>query len=312
MQYAHLFGPVRSRRLGSSLGVDLVPFKTCNCNCIYCECGGAPSVSHRRAEYIPASELISELEQYLNSIPPIDVVTFAGSGEPTLNTALGPVIRFVKNRFPGFKTALLTNGTLFHLREVRDEVLTVDLVLPSLDAVSPEVFHRVNRPCRGLDVRKLIDGLIAFSSEYKGDLRVEIFIVPGVNDTPAELVLFKDVLLKIRPTRVQLNSLDRPGPCEWVTTATVESLQMIAEYFRPLPVEIISRNASCVMPPLSHPENLDGTIRRQLQRRPATLEEIAVLCSAAINEIQPVLNDLTARHFLETDKVNGRLYYRVT
>ncbi len=311
MQFSHLFGPVKSRRLGISLGVDMIPFKTCNCNCVYCECGGAKTISHERKEYIPAGELIDELRQYLGGGPAIDCVTFAGSGEPTLNTALGAVVRFVKANFPAYTTALLTNGLLFHLPEVRKEILPCAMVLPSLDAVSDDVFQRINRPYPGLTAARMIEGLIAFSREYRGQLWVEVFIVPDINDTPGELALLRQTLMTINPTRVQLNSLDRPGACDWVTTADPQQLAAIADYLKPLPVEIISRKALQNSAPLPHADNLDATIIHQLRRRPATIEEIAVMCSASINDISMALDTLLMQGKLTAASVDGRTFYAV-
>jgi wyosine [tRNA(Phe)-imidazoG37] synthetase (radical SAM superfamily) len=311
-QHAHLFGPVNSRRLGRSLGVDMVPFKTCNCNCVYCECGGVPPVPPVRAEYVSATELTGELEQFLGGNPPLDFVTFAGSGEPTLNSALGTVLRFVKDRFPVYKTALLTNGTLLYQKDLQNELLPFDMVLPSLDAVSTEVFHRINRPHCSLDVQQMIDGIAAFSKVFSGQLWIEVFIVPGINDTPRELALFRQELLRIQPSRVQLNSLDRPGACDWVTTADGQSLHAIADLFKPLPVEIISRQAIRTAPAVIHPENLDGTIMHQLQRRPATLEEIAVMCGVTINVIGPAIDRLAAQQLLTAASVDGRIFYRIS
>jgi len=289
----------------------MIPFKTCNCNCVYCECGGGKVVSHERREYIPAEEIIAELDHYLATSPPLDYVTFAGSGEPTLNTALGAVLQFVKVHYPQYRTALLTNGTLFHLPEVRAEALPFDLILPSLDAVTEEMFARINRPFPGCSVDTMIEGLVTFAHAYTGQLWVEVFIVPGSNDTASEITRFKEVLQRIQPARVQLNSLDRPGACDWVTTASVDSLQQIAEQLLPLPVEIISRNAVGTHLALPVSDNCTATILHQLLRRPAPVEEIAVLCSVTINEITPLLGELVAQNKLEITTVNGRVFYSV-
>lgn len=312
MQYRHLFGPVMSRRLGRSLGVDMVPFKTCNCNCVYCECGAATPVAHSRQSFIPPSELTDELQHFLSAQPELDYVTFAGSGEPTLNVDLGKMVRYVKEYFPRYPTALLTNGTLFHLDKVREDVMPFDLVLPSLDAASADVFHRINRPYDTLDVQTVIDGLIAFSERFNGQMWIEVFIVPGINDTTEELSRLKEVLASIRPTRVQLNSLDRPGACDWVAVPDPGALGTIADFLQPLPVEIISRHGLATAKPLANPENLDGTILHQLRRRPATIEEIAVMCSTTINELQTVIEHLVKQGKCVTAQVDGRTFYRLS
>jgi wyosine [tRNA(Phe)-imidazoG37] synthetase (radical SAM superfamily) len=311
MTYKHLFGPVQSRRLGRSLGVDMVPFKTCNCNCVYCECGPAKTVVNERKAYVPADELIGELDHYLSTRPALDYVTFAGSGEPTLNTALGEVIQYVKQSFSSYRTALLTNGMLLCQPDVRSEIMPVDLALPSLDAVSDDVFNRINRPFPGITARQMIDGLVAFSRMYKGQLWIEVFIVPGINDTPEELELFKHTLRAISPDRVQLNSLDRPGACDWVKAAAPARLSSIAVYLQPLPVEIISRDAASVLSSTVPSPTIGYTIRDQLRRRPATIEEIAVLCGMTINEARQVLNEMIGQGAIVESIVGGRKFFAI-
>jgi wyosine [tRNA(Phe)-imidazoG37] synthetase (radical SAM superfamily) len=239
----HLFGPVNSRRLGRSLGVNCLTGKTCDLDCVYCECGVTIDLTIDRQPYVPGAVLIAELDEYLAGKPPLDYVTFGGSGEPTLNSDLGAVVAHLKERFPQYKTALLTNATLFMHLEVRRACLPFDLVCPSLDAVSDEVFDKVNRHHRGLENRSVIEGLVAFSKEYAGAVWLEVFIVPGLNDTPRELALFRETIPRIRAERVQINSLDRPAACDWVRVPSRADLLKIAEQLSPvgIPVEIISR-----------------------------------------------------------------------
>ena len=224
MNYSCIFGPVRSRRLGVSLGVDMVGTKICSLNCVYCECGATTTLTLERREYVPANKIIADLAAYLKTEPALDCITFGGSGEPTLNTGLGRVVRFLKSTFSRYRCALLTNGTMFFLPEVREECLEFDLVLPNLDAVSGKVFTKVNRPHRDIDNAGVINCLSAFRKEYKGTIWLEIFIVPGVNDTADELQLLVQAARAINPDRVQLNTLDRPGTCEWVKPAAADNL----------------------------------------------------------------------------------------
>ena len=156
MSLHYLFGPVQSRRLGTSLGIDCIIPKTCNLDCIYCECGATTSRTMIRKEYIPASAIMDELRTFLASSPKLDYITFGGSGEPTLNSKIGELIRFLKNEFPRYKTALLTNGALLYLPDVQDAILPFDCILPSLDAISKPVFDAINRPDPSLDVKKMI------------------------------------------------------------------------------------------------------------------------------------------------------------
>jgi len=305
MHYNHLFGPVSSRRLGTSLGVDCVTAKTCDLDCIYCECGATTNCTVERKEYVPASAIIAELQAYLAPRPQLDFITFGGSGEPTLNSGIGTILRFVTKEYPEYKTALLTNGTLFHLPEVREDVMPFKYVLPSLDAVSPETFSAINRNHANLDVNVMIQGLITFAHEYKGTIWVEVFIVPGINDTPKELARFRDVLTRINPARVQLNSLDRPGTCSNVPQASPERLQEIAQYLLPLPVEIIARGSHLIQMPQTDADKLT-IIMSTIQRRPLSLEEVAALGHMTLNEASALLNKNVQDGILSYDIVTQR------
>jgi len=306
MGYTHLFGPIISRRLGKSLGVDCITAKTCNLDCIYCECGATTNRTMERREYVPLSALAAELTDYLKNKPALDFITFGGSGEPTLNSELGAMARLVKRDFPEYKTALLTNGTLLYLPEVRDAIAVFDCVLPSLDAISEKIFALVNRPHPELNVGRMLNGLEIFSREYSGALWVEVFIVPGVNDSDAELALFKQALQRINPTRVQLNSLDRPGTCDDVSPASPRRLREIAAFLSPLPVEIISRSASVV--PLT--TETQTALLSTLQRRPLTLEEIAQAIGQTINDCAAVLKQLETEKKIASSVVNNRRFFK--
>ncbi|MFH0919537.1 MAG: radical SAM protein [Fibrobacterota bacterium] len=239
--YHHLFGPVPSRRLGCSLGVDLVPYKVCSFDCVYCECGKTTERTTERSEYVPVYRVIEELKDFLKAPPcDIDYITFSGSGEPTLNKGIGGVIEFLKQNYPEYKVALLTNSSLFMHPEMRNEVLRCDLVVPSLDAVSSKVFQQVNRPAPGIKPRDLVNALCDFRDEFDGCMWLEIFIVPGVNDTPQELDLLSKAAERIAPDKIQLNFLDRPGTEPWVRKPTPEETTRILGFFKRLSVEIIA------------------------------------------------------------------------
>jgi wyosine [tRNA(Phe)-imidazoG37] synthetase (radical SAM superfamily) len=309
MSYSYIFGPVQSRRLGISLGIDMVGPKICSLNCVYCECGKTTELTLARGEYSPAGKIIEELTGYLSGKPRLDYITFGGSGEPTLNTGIGRILRFLKQSYPQYKCALLTNGTLLHLPGVREELLPFDIVLPSLDAVSDDIFAKVNKPHRGLDNAAVIQGLIEFRKAYKGVIWLEVFIVPGVNDTPEELAIFRETITKINPDRVQLNSLDRPGTCGWVQPAPIENLQEIARLLAPLPVEIISRQAYTAALPQAADNALDS-ILAIIARRPSTVEEIATLTGTTINHAASLLAALAESGKISPHTVGARTFYR--
>ena len=211
MKFKHLFGPVPSRRLGVSLGIDLVPHKTCTLNCVYCECGRTADLTLDRKEYVPTDEILNELKHYLDESPALDYITFSGSGEPMLHIKISEIINFLKNNYPGYKVAVLTNGTLFYNKWVRGEVKNADILIPSLDAASNEIFKKINRPHEKLNLKEIINGLAELCREFSGVIWLEIFIVPGLNDTDSELQKIKNIIEKINPDKVQLNTLDRPG-----------------------------------------------------------------------------------------------------
>lgn len=213
----YVYGPVPSRRLGRSLGIDPIPLKTCNWNCVYCQLGRTSPLVAERREYFPSSEILAEVGKALQGHVPgeIDWLTFVGSGEPTLHAGLGYMLRELK-RCTSLPLAVITNGSFLYLPEVREELLVADAVLPSVDAGSDYLYRKINRPMAELDFTRFIDGIVAFRNEYQGNLWVEVMLVRGLNDTERALHDLASVLEWIRPDEVHLNSPTR-APCEpWV------------------------------------------------------------------------------------------------
>lgn len=221
----YVFGPVPSRRLGQSLGIDPIPLKTCNWNCVYCQLGRTVPLTHERKEYIPRELILMELEQALAAHMPgeIDWVTFVGSGEPTLHIGLGWMIRQAK-ALTTLPIAVLTNGALLYLPEVRQDLIAADAVLPTLDAGNPRLYRKVNRPWGGLTYEHLLEGLIAFRQEYTGKLWVEVMLVKGLNDTENALCEIATALEKIGPDQVHINLPTRPPAEPWVQPPDEEGI----------------------------------------------------------------------------------------
>ncbi|HNY90632.1 MAG TPA: radical SAM protein [bacterium] len=242
--FQHIFGPVHSRRLGTSLGIDLVPLKTCNLNCIYCECGRTTHLTMERKEYVPFDEVCEELTRFFIANPTLDYLTFSGSGEPLLYSRAGELIEWIKERAPDIPLAILTNGTLFTDPAVRREVLRADLILPSLDAASPALYRKVDHPHPILQIEKIIAGLVELRREYGGRIWLEVFIVPGFTDQESELSALREAILRIAPDRVQLNSLDRPGTLPNLRAASRDELERIISFWQLPNVEIVKRPAS--------------------------------------------------------------------
>lgn len=311
LNYKHIFGPVPSRRLGVSLGLDLVPFKICSLDCVYCEVGKTKQLTVKRDEYVSYDEVISEINAYLKSSPKIDYITFSGAGEPTLNNRIGDIIRYLKSNYAQYKIALLTNGTLFTNRQVISECLEADLILPSLDAVSDKVFQKINRPHPELNNLNIIESLIELRKNYKNKLWLEVFIVNGVNDTEEELLLLKENIQKINPDLVQLNSLDRPGTEKWVNAISSERMMEIAIQFYPLNTEIIAKYKSRDEIN-SYKKQNEETIISLLKRRPCTESDLLELTGLKINEINKYLGTLVLNGKIEEEYSSTRgLFFKV-
>jgi len=302
----HIFGPVPSRRLGRSLGVDLVTHKTCTLDCVYCECGKTTRLTLGRNEYVPAGDLRKELSDVLSTGPKLDFITFSGAGEPTLNSDIGKIIRFLKTEYPQYKVALLTNGTLLYRPDVRAQLLGADLVVASMDAASEKPFSRINRPHPGLNVSRMIDGLAVFRKQFVKLFWIEIFIVPGLNDNESELKQIKDALAIIKPDRIQLNTLDRPGTESWVEPADEVQLNDIVEYLDH--VEVIRY----VRPDQKQQIQVDGRYRALLstiKRRPCTAEDVAQILGLQESEVNPYLESLlTQRKIVRKIMPRGVFY----
>jgi len=293
MKYKHLFGPVPSRRLGISLGVDLVPLKTCTLNCIYCECGRTTDLTVTRKNYVPLSEVKEELTDYFANNPRPDYITFSGSGEPTLNSSIADVLHFIRNHIHDIPVAVLTNGTLLSVKQVREDIKDAALVIPSLDAATDKIFRKINRPYLRLKIDSIIDGLVRFRKEYSGQIWLEIFIVPGMNDTEHELTALKQAIEKIGPDQVQLNTLDRPGPVSTVHAATRQELEHIIHFWQLENVSIIA-DVSERKDLLAYRTDTESAILGTIARRPCTLKDLSEILGLQINEVNKYLDVLEA------------------
>ncbi len=283
----HLFGPVASRRLGRSLGVDLLPFKTCTLDCVYCECGYTTDKTLERAEYVPFDEIILEIKQWYSEDGKADYITLAGSGDPTLHSRLGDIISEIK-KITNIPVCVLTNATLFSLPEVRKETALADLVVPSLDAADEPTFLKINRPADNLNFEKYIEGLILFSENFTGKLWLEIFVVPEINDNENSIKTIAEIAKKIKPDKIQLNTAVRPTAENFVKPVSKEFLKKLTKKFTPK-AEIIAT--------YHHAVKSKETVSKEkvfelLRRRPGTLEDISSGLSINIEEAEKYVNEL--------------------
>lgn len=310
MNYNHLFGPVPSRRLGMSLGIDLVPMKTCTLNCIYCECGKTSLLTLERKEYVSFESVKRELTHYFaNHILP-DYITFSGSGEPTLNSKLGDVIHFLREFAPDIPVAVLTNGTIFSQKKVRADVNGASVVIPSLDAATETIFRKINRPFPHLRLDRIVDGLIRFRKEYTAKMWLEIFIVPGVNDTDEELTALKGAIEKIKPDQVQLNTLDRPGTVSTLRPASREELERVLDIFKMENAAIIADAPNLTGLP-AHRKDMVSAILGTIARRPCTLRDLSEILGLKVSEVDKYLSALMADKKIQAVKQKRGLFYQL-
>jgi len=238
MNYKYLVGPIVSRRLGISLGIDPIPLKTCSFDCLYCEVTKTNNKTIQRKEYFNADEIIKELKNYLSENKKPDFITFSGSGEPTLNSGLGYMIDEIK-KITDTPVAVITNSSLISDKQVRKELAKADLVIPSLDAVSENLFKKIDLPHKDLKINDIIEGLIKFRKEYTGKIWLEIMVLKGFNDTKEEFLKFKEIIKKINPDKVQLNTLDRAPAYDIAQKADEKKLNSLKEILETNNLEII-------------------------------------------------------------------------
>lgn len=233
--YKYLFGPVPSRRLGKSLGIDIVNPKTCNMNCVFCECGLTEEFIKERKSYIDLELMKKEVLHALENIE-FDCITLSGSGEPTLNKDLKEIINWLK-KVTNKKIVLITNSGLLWKKELRKEIKNLDIILPTINTVYNSTFKKINRAYEELNIFEIKQGLKALGKEFKGEILLEIFIIEGVNDTQKELDGLADFLNSIRYSKIQLNTLDRVGTEKWVKPASRKALEKIKNYLESKNVE---------------------------------------------------------------------------
>jgi len=303
--HTYLFGPVPSRRLGRSLGVDLVPFKTCTLDCVYCECGRTTTLTMQRAEYVPAAAVLAELAEWCAAGGTADFITLAGSGEPTLHTGLADIIRGIR-AVTSIPVCILTNGTLFHLPEVRAAAGLADVVVPSLDAPDAATFARINRPAPGCDFERYVNGLRAFAAEFRGALWLEIFIVPGINDREACVRELARIAAELHPAKIQLNTAVRPPADADVRPASAECLHQLAPLFTPR-AEVIASFRATVQEQTVAP--LDAVLNL-VRRRPCTVHDVAHGLSLSFSAARAALTELAARGVLVCEQHEANEFYR--
>ncbi|MCD6451101.1 MAG: radical SAM protein [Acidobacteria bacterium] len=299
----NVFGPVPSRRLGLSLGVDIIPYKTCSYNCIYCQLKETTDQRIERASFFPVDKILSEVKEAIAKNERIDYITFSGSGEPTLNSDIGRLIAGTKE-MTDIKVAVLTNGSLLYRPDVRRDLMKADLVKPSLDAASEKAFRKINRPHPALDLAKIIEGLRKFSEEFTGELYLEIMLVSGINDDDTEIEALTKAIKGMKLTKVQLNTVVRP-PCEEeakpLSEERLSEIKRKLEQETSLPIELIpefSRKEN-----IAYHEDIEEAIIELLTRRPCGIIEMSYSLGIHLNEVVK---------YIEVLEREGRIKRRTT
>jgi len=304
----YVFGPVHSRRLGLSLGIDPVQDKTCTLDCVYCQLGTTCKKTFKRDIYAPAKTVLDEIHTVIESGKKIDYITFSGTGEPTLNIELGSIISGIKT-MSDVPVAVITNSTFLHLEDVRTDLMQVDLVIPSVDAVTQQVFKRINRPHTGIDLVQMLDGLETFSHAYTGNLWVEVMLVRGINDSPDELRALAKYLKRLNCEKIQINTVTRP-PAETNCRPVDDEVLKHARNLFGSQSEIIG--ASAQTKDVAHDEDPCARIDALVRSHPCTLEQLCSTLGLSSAQAEKALHKLIAKQAVEKARHGSEVFYRAS
>jgi wyosine [tRNA(Phe)-imidazoG37] synthetase (radical SAM superfamily) len=301
----YLYGPVPSRRLGFSLGVDLLPFKTCSMDCVYCQLGAEAATTVRRRSFVPIDDVLKQIEEVLRSGRQVEAITFSGSGEPTLHAGIGRLIRDIKRR-TSVPVIVLTNSSMISRPAVRRDLAAADIVVPSLDAVTESVFKKVNRPHPSLSAAEIVDGLAVFRRGYPGQIWLEILLVRGINDSLPHLRALKSAIARIRPDRVQLNTVVRPPAEKTAQPLGLEDLERVKAFLGGT-AEIIADFKKSDQAPAG--KNVADLVREFIRRRPETADGIARSLGTTAVEVRRACRELEEQGGIRSVIHDGRTYY---
>jgi wyosine [tRNA(Phe)-imidazoG37] synthetase (radical SAM superfamily) len=302
----HIYGPVPSRRLGRTLGIDPVPSKTCTYDCIYCQIGRTTDRTLERREYVPVAEILEELARVLSEGVVVDYIVIAGSGEPTLHSRLGEIIRGA-HALSGLPVVVITNGSLLWMREVREDLMAADIVMPSLDAGDSHTFHYVNRAHGGIDFGTMVDGIATFTREFDGEVWLEVFLLAGVTSIEAEIRKIAALVERIGPSRTQVTTATRPTAEDFAYAVAHERIEELAVLI-PGIVDIVG-NASDDESRTGAEAVTGEAIIGLIERHPCTVREMASALRVHPHAIAVQLASLDREGRLRPVVRDGRMYY---
>lgn len=306
-----LYGPLYSRRLGVSVGIDIIPYKACSYNCVYCHEGETTRLTCQRQDFLEPAAVLDALtslqgKKRMRNLD-LDYLTFAGSGEPTLNRSLGQYIRYLKEISP-VPVAVLTNSSLLWDQDLRDELSAADLVVPSLDAASEPVFQGVNRPCPGLSLERVIQGLQQFCQAFAGQIWLEILLCQGINDSEAELRLLADTAVNLDVDKIQINTVSRPPTQQGIRPASEETLDFFRQLLGPRG-EIVREELGGQREILER--ELEKTILQCLRYQPADVKSLIRETKKSGQEVIKVLSRLEKQGLVQRFMRRGTSCYRI-
>lgn len=303
-KFRYLFGPVPSRRLGRSLGVDLIPFKTCTLDCVFCQLGPTLYATRTRREYTPVDDIMRELDRWFQSGVPADYITLSGSGEPTLHSRFGEILEHIRNTST-IPAALLTNGTLLHLPEVREAACRANMVKVTLSAWDEASFRRIHRPPPDVTFDQLLEGEQTFRKEFSGTLWMEVMVIEGMNSSPDQIRRIARLAETMKPDRIHLNTPVRP-PADM--TAKPVSRELLEEY------TLLFHPRSEVAADFNKKEDKavaanEETIAEMIERRPCTAEQIAEAFSMHLNEVSKYTGALVHAGRIQPVRMEHDIYF---
>jgi wyosine [tRNA(Phe)-imidazoG37] synthetase (radical SAM superfamily) len=300
----YIFGPVPSRRLGLSLGIDLVPRKTCTYDCLYCQVGRTTCKTIDSKPYTPIKEVLDELRRCLSKTQP-DTITLAGSGEPTLNTQIDHIISSIKT-MTDIKIAVLTNGSLLWKKEIRSRILEADVIMPTLTTVFEDTFQAVHRPHAKLKLPAIIEGLEELRQAFQGRIFLEVVLLAGFNDNDKEIKGLKQMMHKISPDKIQLNTVVRPPSDSRAKALDRQKLEHVKLRLGEK-AEIIAHTVRKKEWGQRIPES--NMVLEMAKRRPVRAIDIAYTLNKSVNDVETLLKGLLIKGILREQEHNGERFY---
>ncbi len=307
-KYSYVFGPVPSRRLGMSLGINPIPLKTCNYSCVYCQLGRTNPLTNELKEYISGESIKEELLNFFSSYKgKVDYITIVGEGEPLLNSKIGEIVDFIKKNFK-LPLALITNGSLFYIKEIRKDVSKVDVILPTVDTVFEETFKKINRPSPKLpQLSRILEGMLKLREEFSGQIWVEVMLVKDINDNEEEIKELSQFFKRFKPERIYVNVPVRP-PAEDYAKPPSPYVFSIVEKFMPTAIILNYSETGKIDP--SNYSSLEELIISISRRHPISMDLLKNSINVSFNLIKETVERLKNSKKIELIEFENKTFIR--